>query len=145
MEELLELKAFIQKGQYDDALLLIGEMEEMSRDDKINKIFSYAEILIIHLIKQYAEKRSTRSWDASIRNSAYKINYINKRRKSGGYYLSKPELNEILNDVWPVAVMRASLEAFEGQYDEVQLTKMVDAEQIKAEALRLIIPREQAI
>ncbi len=34
--------------------------------------------------------------------------------------------------------MRASLEAFEGQYDEVQLGKMVDAELIKAESLDLI-------
>ncbi|MGE0084685.1 MAG: hypothetical protein AB7S75_09705 [Desulfococcaceae bacterium] len=41
MEELLELKTFIQKGQYEDALFLIGEMEEMSRDDKNEKLFNY--------------------------------------------------------------------------------------------------------
>ncbi len=138
MEELLELKTYIQNRQYADALLLIGEMEEMSRDDKITKIFSYAEILILHLVKQYAEKRSTRSWSASIQNSAYKINYINKRRKSGGYYLSADELKDILDDVWPLAIIRASLEAFEGRYDETEIAKMVNAEQIKADALGLI-------
>ncbi len=59
MEELLELKTYIQNEQYEDALFLIGEMEEMSRDDKITKIFSYAEILILHLIKQYASMRKS--------------------------------------------------------------------------------------
>lgn len=64
-------------------------MEEMSCDDKITKIFSYAEILILHLIKQYAEKRSTRSWDASIRNWAYKISYINKRKNQADIIFPK--------------------------------------------------------
>ena len=86
MEELIELKAYIEQGNYAEALNLIGEMEEMSRDDKINKIFSLAEILLIHLIKKHAEKRTTRSWDASIRNSVYRINYVNKRKKAGGYF-----------------------------------------------------------
>jgi pentatricopeptide repeat protein len=37
MEELLELRAHIEQGRYAKALSLIGEMEEMSRDDKIQK------------------------------------------------------------------------------------------------------------
>ncbi len=41
MEELFELKNHIEQGRYEDALALTGEMEEMSRDDKINKIESY--------------------------------------------------------------------------------------------------------
>jgi len=42
-------------------------MTEMSKDDKLNKIFSFSiMILIIHLIKQQAEKRTTRSWEVSI-------------------------------------------------------------------------------
>ncbi len=38
----------------------------MSKEDKIHKIRSYAIILLIHLIKQEAEQRTTRSWDCSI-------------------------------------------------------------------------------
>ena len=139
MEELLELKTFIELGNYDRALNLIGEMEEMSRDDKISKIFSYAEILLIHLIKQHAEKRSTRSWNASVRNSVYKINYINKRRKAGGYYLAEDELKEVMSDAWPLALLRASFEAFEGRFDDRELAEKVNEEEIKKEALKLIL------
>lgn len=67
MNELLELRAHIEQGRYAEALALIGEMEEMSRDDKINKIEGFLHILLVHLIKQYAEQRSTRSWEVSIK------------------------------------------------------------------------------
>lgn len=61
MEELLELKQLLHEGRLDEALQLVNELEEMSLSDKINKIDSYGVILLIHLIKQNAEKRSTRS------------------------------------------------------------------------------------
>jgi len=61
MEELYELRSYIEQGRYADALVLLGEMEEMSRDDKINKVGSFLEILLLHLIKRHAEKRTTRS------------------------------------------------------------------------------------
>ena len=138
MEELFELKAYVKQGDYAAALNLIGEMEEMSRDDKINKVFSYAEILLIHLIKKHAEKRTTRSWDASVRNSVYRINYVNKHRKAGGHYLSKDDLKDVIRDAWDMALLRASFEAFEGRFDETELARQLDAEQIKAEAMKLI-------
>lgn len=138
MEELLQLKAYIEQGQYHEALSLIGEMDEMSREDKINKIFSYIEILLLHIIKQHAEKRSTRSWEGSIRNSLYRINYINKRKKSGGYYCSETDFQNIIEDAYPLALLRASFETFEGRYDEKQLASMIDEKKVKADALNLI-------
>ena len=69
MEELLELREFVVAGNLDAALSLIDELEEMSKEDKINKIYSYCVVLLVHLIKQQAEKRTTHSWDVSIRNS----------------------------------------------------------------------------
>jgi len=41
MEELFQLRSHIEQGYYEKALTLIKEMEEMSRDDKINKIESF--------------------------------------------------------------------------------------------------------
>ena len=38
MEELYELRTYIATGKYHEALLLLDEMEGMSRDDKINSI-----------------------------------------------------------------------------------------------------------
>ena len=144
MEELIELRSYIQQGNYATALNLLVEMEEMSRDDKISKIFSYAEILLIHLIKKYAEKRSTRSWEASIRNSVYRIHYTNKRRKSGGFYLNTEDLKEVIQDAWSTALISASLETLEGQYDDEALALMVEETEIKKKALELILDMETA-
>lgn len=143
MEELFELRSCIEEGRYADALVLLGEMEEMSRDDKINKIGSFLEILILHLIKKHAEKRTTRSWETSIFNSVYQINKINKRRKSGGYYLQPDEIAMAVKESYPIALKHASLEAFEGMYTDGELSEKVDEDRISAEALDLVLKGQQ--
>jgi Domain of unknown function DUF29 len=100
MEELLALRRYIEQQRYTEALELLAEMEEMSREDKVNKIYSFAEILLLHLIKQRAEQRTTRSWDLSIRNAALHIAPVNKRYKSMGTYLSESELCEVLTEAY---------------------------------------------
>ena len=69
MEELFILKELFLSGNVTDALVLVEELTEMSKDDKLNKIFIFGKILLLHLIKQAAEKRKTRSWDLSIANA----------------------------------------------------------------------------
>ncbi|NET59675.1 MAG: DUF29 domain-containing protein [Symploca sp. SIO2E6] len=138
MEELLRLRQYIQEHSYDQALTLIDEMEEMSKEDKLNKIYSHAVILLLHLIKQAAEQRTTRSWEFSIYNATKEIKRVNKRRKSGGYYASEAELQEIVTDAFDTAIKRAALEAFEGQYSELELVARIDAQQIKQQAITLI-------
>jgi hypothetical protein len=132
MEELYELRAHIESGHYKEALLLLDEMEEMSRDDKINRISSFMEVLLVHLIKQAAEQRTTRSWDVSIRNALRQIARINKRRKAGGWYLTDEELSAALEEAYESALDSASLEAYEGQYTAEELCTMVD----RAETIR---------
>ncbi|QTA87863.1 DUF29 family protein [Desulfonema magnum] len=139
MEELFELKSYIEQRRYPEALSLIEEMEEMSRDDKINKIGSFIEIFLLHLIKKHAEKRTTRSWEVSMKNALDNIEDVNKRRKAGGYYLNQEELEAIIDRRYQRAMRRASLEAFEGQFDESELAKKVDENQIKKEALQSVI------
>ncbi len=73
MEELMTLKELLYQGKIPEALELVEELEEMSKSDKLNKIFSYGIILLLHLIKQIAEKRTTKSWEASIRNAVKQI------------------------------------------------------------------------
>ena len=110
MEELVELRAHIEQGRYAEALSLIGEMEEMSRDDKIHKIESFLYILLLHLIKQQAEQRTARSWEVPIQNAIDGVKRVNKRRKAGGYYLSPDELQESIEEIFPTALRQASLE-----------------------------------
>lgn len=138
MEELITLRKYIEEKDYLKALQLIDELEEMSKEDKLNKIYSYLVILLIHLIKQQAEKRTTKSWNVFINNSVREINRTNKRRKTGGYYANEREIKETIDEAFEAAVERASLEAFEGIYDSQEILKMIDSEAIKETALNLI-------
>ena len=138
MEELMTLRQYLLNGDITSALYLVDEMEEMSKDDKITNIASYAVILLLHLIKQQVENRTTRSWDVSIFNSVRQINRKNKRRKAGGYYLTQDELREILQEVFRDAVVQASLEIFDGKYEPDQLSNLVDRNAIIDRAMNLI-------
>jgi hypothetical protein len=141
MEELLELQDYIKQQRYHEALDLIAEMEEMGREDKINKIYSFAIILLLHLIKQAAEKRITRSWELSILNASQQIIRINRRRKAGGTYLTTEELRETIAEAYPLALKRAALEAFEGRYDDEALDQLVDRSVIEQQAIELVTER----
>lgn len=142
MEELLTLKTYIETGKYSDALLLINELEEMSLIDTFNKIDSFSVILLLHLIKQQAEKKTTRSWEASIKESLYRIKKINKRHKAKGLFADKNTLKDILTEAFPIALLRASLETFEGKYLADELEKIVNKDQIIEKALTLIIDEQ---
>ena len=144
MEELLELRQLLEAGKTSEAMLLLDEMDEMAKDDKINKIESYLEIMLLHLIKQQAEKRTTRSWNLSIRNATRDVLRSWKRRKSGGYYLSEEELRTAIDEVFTDALGRATLEAFGGSYTEKQVAAMLDPQRIKAEAARRLLQPQEA-
>jgi hypothetical protein len=139
MDELAELRTLIETGRIAEALLLVDELEEMSREDKINKISSYMRILLIHLIKQQAEQRRTRSWEVSIKESVRQINRTNSRRKAVGVYLSREELRDELEDVYDLALERAALEAFGGVYAVEDIATRVSRTQIIEEALTHIV------
>jgi hypothetical protein len=138
MEELLELRSLLIGGNIKDALLLVDEMTEMSKDDKINKISSYSKVLLLHLIKQAAEKRTTRSWDLSIKNAVNEIQKTNRRRKAGGMYLDRQELTQAIAENYDIALELAAAEAFGGKYEADALGAMVNHAEIVQEAIRLI-------
>ena len=138
MYELEELRVKIQQQDYVAALQIIDELEEMSREDKINKIYSYAVILLLHLIKQAAENRTTSSWNRSIMNSTDNINRINKRRKSGGYYAAGDTLRTIFDEAYPRAVKEAAYEAFEGKLSWQELAEKVESDSIKNKAMAML-------
>jgi hypothetical protein len=142
MEELLELKHLLLKGDIQGSLAIVEALEEMIKNDIINNIISYAMILLLHLIKQQVENRTTRSWEVSIRNSVLKIQGINKRRKAGGVYLQPEELRLAIEEAYPQAINEASLEVEEGRYDAAELEQLVNREEILNRALALIIPQE---
>jgi hypothetical protein len=138
MEELMQLRQHIQTGDYTKALQIVDELEAMSVEDKLNKIFSHMVILLLHLIKEEAEQRLTKSWKLSINNSVKQINRTNKRRKSGGYYAKEADLKEIIDDAFELALEGAAIEAFDGLYNESELLAKINVEQIKEKALSIL-------
>ena len=144
MDELAELRTLLETGRIEEALLLVDELEEMSREDKINKMSSYMRILLIHLIKQQAEQRRTRSWEVSIKEALRQINRTNSRRKAAGVYLSREELRSELEDVYDLALERAALEAFGGVYAVEDIATHVSRMQVLEEALRHIVSEPPA-
>ncbi|NLQ06438.1 DUF29 family protein [Cylindrospermopsis raciborskii] len=141
MEELLLLSELIKDQDYNQALELVAQLEEMSREDKLSKIYAYTVILLIHLIKQEAEGRSTRSWEFSIYNSSKEIKKINKRKKTGGFYANQEELEEILTDAFDTAIKKAALEAFEGIYSSQELGEKINAQAIKTKAMTMMVEK----
>ena len=93
----------------------------------------------VHLIKQAAEKRTTRSWAASIFHAVDSIQSANKRKKAGGLYLTEDELRESITDAFPTALVRAAVEAFEGMFTAKQLTAKINVAEIKEKALDMIL------
>jgi hypothetical protein len=142
MEELMTLKELLYQGKIPEALGLVKELEEMSKSDKIDKILSYGIIWLLHLIKKSAYNRTTKSWEASIRNAVKQIQRTKKRHKTQGNYLTEAELLETLEDAYESALDRASLEAFEGIYEAEQLGNMVEREDIIRMAMDLILERQ---
>ncbi|MGB3190851.1 MAG: DUF29 family protein [Limnoraphis sp.] len=142
MEELLTLKELLHQGNITEALLIVEELEEMSKSDKLNKIFSYGIILLLHLIKQSAESRTTRSWNLSIRNSIKQIQRTNSRQKTKGTYMTEEELAATLEDAYDLALEKAAIEAFEGKYEAEELSEFVQREEIIKKAMNLIWERE---
>ena len=140
MEELLDLKDLLLKGDIQGSLAIVEELEEMSRNDIVKTIRSYAVILLLHLIKQQVENRTTRSWEVSIRNCVREIQRENKRRKAGGYYLTPEELLETLEEAYLNAIDEASLEVEEGLYEPEELEELINKEEFLNRALALILP-----
>ena len=130
MEELEELRALVQHGDYESALALIDELDAMSRDDKLTKIEGYMQALLVHCIKQTAEQRTTRSWDLSITEAARRIAKVNKRRQSGGWYLSSEDLQDALANEYAAALRRAALEVHEGLHTPEQLAILLDRDMV---------------
>ena len=144
MEELLELKNLLLKGDISGALFIVEELEEMSKQDIIHNIRRCAIILLLSLIKQQAENRTTRSWEVSIRNSVREIQWKNKRCKAGGYYLTSEEILETLEEAYINAIDEASLEVNEGHYDAEELEQLVNREEILNRAMALIFPEAKS-
>lgn len=142
MKEILEIKQLLLRGNTAAALLLVEELEEISRDDKFANIYSYAVVLLYHLVIKQVEQQTTKSREVSIRNCVRVIQEKNKRRKIKGYYLSQDDLYEVLESAYESAIDTASLEVEEGRYESKELNQKVNKDSILDDAIYLLNKEE---
>lgn len=138
VDEYQELHDKILAGDDAGALAILSDLDEMSRDDKINKIESFMRVLLVHLVKREAEGRTTGSWDKSIKVASLEIAWTNRRRKAGGRFLDDDALVTALEETWPHAVKLAAIEVRGGRHTALELAGMVSKETLLAEAFRLV-------
>ncbi len=138
-QELIDLRTCIKEGRYADALVIVDELEGMSKQAILRNIQAYLRILLIHLIKNQLEQRLTGSWVASIRNSLIEIKKLNLKDNKKSYYINLNEWDIYIEDEIEVAVRDASVEVLDGMYNEFQLTEMVDRKQIIQTAVKFLV------
>ncbi|WP_373527008.1 DUF29 family protein [Nostoc sp.] len=137
-QELIDLKKSILEGRYADALVIVDELEGMSKQAILRNIQAYLRILLIHLIKNQLEQRLTGSWVASIRNSVREIKKLNIKDNKKSYYINLNEWDTYMEDEIEAAVRDTSVEVLNGMYNEFQLVEMVDRKQIIQTALKFL-------
>jgi hypothetical protein len=138
-QELIDLRASILEGRYNDALAIVDELEGMSKQAILRTIQSYLLILLIYLIKNQIEQRLTGSWVNSIRNSIREIQKLNIKDNKTSYYIKKNEWESwIEEEVIEDAIANASEEVMNGQFTRSQLSEMLDRPQLFQIATRLL-------
>jgi ABC-type antimicrobial peptide transport system permease subunit len=130
-QELVDLKNSIREGRYADALMIVDELEGMSKQANLRQLKSFLRIMLIHLIKNQLEQRLTNSWAASIRNAIREIKSINIKDNKKSYYINQDEWSTFIEEeVIEDAIADASLEVLNGKFTRSQLSAILDRNQI---------------
>lgn len=130
VQELIDLRTCIEEQRYDEALMIVDELEGMGKQAILRNIQSYLLRLLIHLIKNQIEQRLTNSWAASIRGSIREINKLNIKDNKKSYYIQQHEWKNWLEEILEDAIRDASVEVMNGTYTPFQLSEMVERDSI---------------
>ena len=127
-QELMELRQSILEGRYDDALEIVDDLEDMSKQGTLRKIEAFLVRLVIHLIKNQLEQRLTNSWIASISDSVIQIAKLNIKDNQKSYYIKSDEWGEYLAEAVEMAIRPASAEVFGGTLKPSQVSQRLNRE-----------------
>ncbi|BAZ80674.1 DUF29 family protein [Sphaerospermopsis kisseleviana CS-549] len=129
-QELIDLRQSILEGRYDDALEIIDDLEDMSKQATLRKIEAFLVRLVIHLIKNQIEQRLTNSWIASISDSVIQIAKLNIKDNQKSYYIKADEWQELLAEAVEMAIRPASAEIFGGTLKPSQVSQRLNREEL---------------
>ena len=129
-QELMELRQSILEGRYDDALEIIDDLEDMSKQGTLRKIEAFLVRLVIHLIKNQIEQRLTNSWIASISDSVIQIAKLNIKDNQKSYYIKSDQWGEYLAEALEMAIRPASAEIFGGTLKQSQVSQRLQGKEL---------------
>ncbi|MEA5618084.1 hypothetical protein VB711_09580 [Cronbergia sp. UHCC 0137] len=139
-QELTDLRNSILEQRYTDALIIVDELEGMSKQAIVRNIQSYLHILLIHLLKNQIEQRLTASWVNSIRSSIREIKKLNIKDNKKSYYISQDEWENLIEEeVIEDAIADASLEVLNGKYNQFQLADIIDRRELIQTVLKFLM------
>lgn len=138
VQELIDLRTCIETQRYDQALIIVDELEGMSRKSILRTIKSFLIRLLIHLIKNQIEQRLTNSWIASISDSVIQIQDLNLQDNKKSHYLKIEEWDDLLDESFAASIRPASVEVLNGNLKPHQLIQQIDQTQILEIAKQLI-------
>lgn len=137
-QELIDLRISILEGRYDDALVIIDELEGMSKQSILRNIEFFLVRLLVHLIKNQIEQRLTNSWIASISDSIRQIKKLNLKDNKTSYYINSDEWYPYLEEAIEAAIRPASVEVLSGNLKPKQVSERIDRNQIIEIAQKLL-------
>lgn len=86
-QELVELRHSLLEGRYNDALVLVDELEGMGKQAILRNIESFLVRLLVHLIKNQVEQRLSHSSLISISDSVLQISKLNRKDNQTSHYI----------------------------------------------------------
>ncbi len=137
-QELIDLRTSILEERYADALLIVDELEGMSKKAILRNIQSFLIRMMIHLIKNQVEQRLTNSWVASIEGSLFEIQDLNLKENQTSYYIKPDEWEPFLEKAIELAIRPASMEVLNGKLSRSQLSERIDRTQLISVANQLL-------
>jgi len=126
IQELTDLRNCILDERYQDALMIINELEDMGKQAILRNIESFLVRLFIHLMKNQIEKRLTNSWIASISDSIIQIKKLNLKDNKNSYYIQADQWQSYLEEAIEQAIRPASIEILGGSLKSTQLSAIID-------------------
>ena len=137
MNEILELKQELLKGNFPEALRLITELETMARQDKINALENFLALLVSRLIVIQNREQIYQSYIYDLRNSLLEIQ---QRNRLGDIFYIEAELwQSHYENVVPYAILIA-VETTElvDETNVEQLKETIDYELLRTDTFKLI-------
>ena len=137
-QELIDLRTCILEERYSDALLIVDELEGMSKQGILRNIESFLRRMMIHLIKNQVEQCLTNACAVAIEGSLFGIQDLNLKDNKTSYYIKPDEWEEFLESAISEALRPASLEVLNGNISRSKLSEMIDKTQLVSVANQLL-------